>query len=160
MAPIPVELLGSAIAFNAFLRTLSQTLGITISAAILQNTVKRKFPARFIKQLPAGDFAFAALGRIAGLPQPMQDEVKAAFGDGISAIYRVMIGVAGLGLVCVLFMKEVPMRRDVDSKFALKKRSGEDGDVEKGQGEKPDPQTEIKAETEIECTCNVENKLA
>ncbi|KAJ7836921.1 iron permease [Mycena olivaceomarginata] len=135
MAPIPVELLGSAIAFNAFLRTLSQTLGITISAAILQNTVKRKFPARFIEQLPAGDFAFAALGRIAGLPQPMQDEVKAAFGDGISAIYQVMIGVAGLGLLCVLFMKEVPMRRDVDSKFALKeKRRGGDGDVEKGQG--------------------------
>ncbi|KAF7369378.1 Efflux pump FUS6 [Mycena venus] len=133
MAPIPVERLGSALAFQAFLRTLSQTWGITISAAILQNTVKRKFPARFIKTLPTGsDFAFAALSRIASLPEPLQQEVKVAFGQGISSIYRVMIGVAGLGFLCVVFMKEVPMRNEVDGTFALK-MSEERPDVEKAQ---------------------------
>ncbi|KAJ7495971.1 major facilitator superfamily domain-containing protein [Mycena galericulata] len=131
MAPIPVERLGSALAFQAFLRTLSQTWGITISASILQNTVKRQFPARFIKELPAGsDFAFAALSRIASLPEPVQQEVKVAFGHGIRAIYRFMIGVAGLGFLCVLFMKEVPMRSKVDKNFSLKER-GEKLDVEK-----------------------------
>ncbi|KAJ6529368.1 iron permease [Mycena capillaripes] len=100
MAPIPVERLGSALAFQAFLRALSQTWGITISAAILQNTLKRKFPVRFIKMLPDGsDFAFATLSRIASLPEPLQQEVKVAFGQGISSIYRVMIGVAGLGFL-------------------------------------------------------------
>ncbi|KAJ6482759.1 iron permease [Mycena sanguinolenta] len=126
MAPIPVEHLGSALAFQAFLRTLSQTWGITISAAILQNTVKHRFPADFIKELPSGsssDFAFAALSRIAALPEPLQQEVKVAFGQGISAIYRVMIGVAGLGFLCVLFMKEVPMRGDVDQTFGLQDSS-------------------------------------
>ncbi|KAF7377260.1 Iron permease [Mycena sanguinolenta] len=136
MAPIPVERLGSALAFQAFLRTLSQTWGITISAAILQNTVKHHFPVQFIKELPSGsDFAFSALSRIAALPEPLQQEVKIAFGQGISAIYRVMIGVSGLGFLCVLFMKEVPMREDVDKKFGLKeKRSsrGDGPDVEAG----------------------------
>ncbi|KAJ6482763.1 major facilitator superfamily domain-containing protein [Mycena sanguinolenta] len=129
MAPISVERLGSALAFQAFLRTLSQTWGITISAAILQNTVKHRFPAEFIKELPSGsDFAFAALSRIAALPEPLQQEVKVAFGQGISAIYRVMIGVAGLGFV--------PMRGNVDGRFGLKEQgsSGGDGwDVEAGE---------------------------
>jgi hypothetical protein len=70
-----------------------------------------------------------------------------------------MIGAAGLQLVYVLFMKEVLMCRDVDLKFALKeKRSDEEGDIKKGQDEKPEPQTEIKAD--IECTCTVEIKSA
>ncbi|KAF8176901.1 MFS multidrug transporter [Mycena galopus ATCC 62051] len=131
MATIPVERLGSALAFQAFLRTLSQTWGITVSTAILQNTVKRKFPARFIETLPTGsDFAFAALSRIASLPEPLQQEVKVAFAQGISSIYRVMIGVAGLGFLCVVFMKEVPMRNEVNKTFALKE-SGDISDVEK-----------------------------
>ncbi|KAF7360775.1 Efflux pump FUS6 [Mycena venus] len=135
MAPIPVERLGSALAFQAFLRTVSQTWGITISAAILQNIVRHKFPARFLKQLPPGsDFAFAAISRIASLPDPLQQEVRSAFGHGISAIYRVMIGVAALGFLCVLFMKEVPMRSKVDQKFTLKD-SGEKPDAEKSPTE-------------------------
>ncbi|KAJ6476741.1 iron permease [Mycena vitilis] len=135
MAPIPVERVGPALAFQAFLRTLSQTWGITISASILQNTVKRRFPARFLKELPDGsDFAYAALTRIAALPEPLQHEVKVAFGEGISAIYRVMIGVAALGFVCTLFMREVPMRGKVDPKFALKER-GEKGDAEANKTE-------------------------
>ncbi|KAJ7857215.1 MFS multidrug transporter [Mycena leptocephala] len=138
MAPIPVELLGSALAFQAFLGTMSQTWGITISAAILQNTVKRKFPARFLKELPpSSEFAFAALSRIAKLPEPLQTEVKVAFGQGISTIYRVMIGVAGLGFLCVLFMREVPMRGNVDTKFALKER-GKRPDVEQVEKQKED----------------------
>ncbi|KAJ7670009.1 hypothetical protein DFH06DRAFT_981308, partial [Mycena polygramma] len=135
MAHIPVERVGSALAFQAFLRTLSQTRGITISASILQNTVKRRFPARFVKELPDGsDFAYAALTRIAALPEPLQHEVKVPFGEGISAIYRVMIGVAALGFVCPLFMKEVPMRGKVDPKFALKERD-EKVDEEAGKKE-------------------------
>ncbi|KAJ7021879.1 major facilitator superfamily domain-containing protein [Mycena alexandri] len=136
MAPIPVERVGSALAFQSFLQTLSQTWGITISASILQNIVKRQFPARFIKQLPAGSqFAFAAVSRIAALPEPMQHEVKVAFGHGIDAIYQVMIVFAGLGFLCVFFMKEVPMRSNVDQTFALKD-GRQQPDVEKvGEGE-------------------------
>ncbi|KAJ7909633.1 major facilitator superfamily domain-containing protein [Mycena leptocephala] len=138
MAPIPVERLGSALAFQTFLRTLSQTWGITICASILQNTVKRRFPAKFLEELPAGsDFAFAALSRIAKLPEPMQSEVKAAFAHGISTIYQAMIGVAGLGFLCVFFMKEVPMRSKVDQTFTLKK-NGETPDVEAVQKQNQD----------------------
>ncbi|KAF7333572.1 putative transporter C3H1.06c [Mycena sanguinolenta] len=135
MAPIPVERIGSALAFQAFLRTLSQTWGITISAAILQNTVKHRFPVEFIKELPSGsgsDFAFASISRIAALPEPLQQEVKVAFGQGISAIYRAMIGVAGVGFLCVLFMKEVPMRGNVDPRFGLKNKESNTRDVEAG----------------------------
>jgi hypothetical protein len=138
MAPIPVERLGSALAFQTFLRTLSQAWGITICASILQNTVKRRFPAKFLEELPAGsDFAFAALSRIAKLPEPMQSEVKAAFAHGISTIYQAMIGVAGLGFLCVFFMKEVPMRSKVDQTFTLKK-NGETPDVEAVQKQNQD----------------------
>ncbi|KAJ7138569.1 iron permease [Mycena filopes] len=133
MAPIPVERVGSALAFQSFLQTLSQTWGISISASILQNIVKRQFPARFIKQLPTGSqFAFAAVSRIAALPEPMQHEVRVAFAHGISAIYRVMIGFAGLGFLCVFFMREVQMRGNVDPTFALKD-GREEPDVEKAE---------------------------
>ncbi|KAJ7123621.1 MFS multidrug transporter [Mycena epipterygia] len=143
MAPIPAEQVASALAFQAFLRTFSQTWGITISASILQNTVKREFPAQFIQELPAGsDFAFAAIPRIAALPEPLQQQVKVAFSHGIRDLYRVMIGVAGLGFVCVLFMKEVPMRSEVDKRFALKE-SGKEADVETVQ-EQDDVQNCVK----------------
>ncbi|KAJ7348049.1 hypothetical protein DFH08DRAFT_699172, partial [Mycena albidolilacea] len=90
-----------------FLWTVSQTWGITISAAILENIMEYKFPScfRLVTILPA-------------------------FGHGISVIYQVMIGVAGLGFLCEFFMKEVPMRSNVDQKFSLKE-SGEKPDVEK-----------------------------
>ncbi|KAJ7836914.1 iron permease [Mycena olivaceomarginata] len=170
MAPIPVSRLGSALAFQSFLRTVSQTWGITISGAILQNTVKHRFPARFLKELPAGsDFEFSALSRIAALPEPMQHEVKITFGQGISTIYWVMIatsayfliiGVSGLGLLCVLFMKEVPMCGNVDAKFGLKEKGekGGKGDVEKGSVEKVETETETdeKAEVETEEVAEVE----
>ncbi|KAJ7346393.1 hypothetical protein DFH08DRAFT_871108, partial [Mycena albidolilacea] len=126
------------------------TWGITICAAILQNTVKHRFLARFLKELPAGsDFALSVLSRIAALLEPMQHEVKVAFGQDISTIYRVMIGVSGLGLLCVLFMKEVPMCGNLNAKFGLKEKGekGGKGDVEKGSVEKGSVE---KAETETE----------
>ncbi|KAJ7123628.1 hypothetical protein C8R44DRAFT_875811 [Mycena epipterygia] len=96
-----------------FLADLLANVGITISASILQNTVEREFPAQFIAELPAGsDLAFAAISGIASLPAPLQQQVQAAFGHGIRDLYRVMMGVVGLGFVCVLFMKEVPMRSE------------------------------------------------
>jgi len=137
MAPIPVEHLGSALAFQAFLRTLSQTWGITISAAILENTVRREFPSQFLLTLPNSnsDLAFAAISRIGALPEPLQHAVKVAFADGIREVYRFMIGVAALGLLCVLFMKEVPMRGNVDKKFTLKEKESdvENQDVDEKQ---------------------------
>jgi hypothetical protein len=90
----------------------------------------------------------------------MQHEVKVTFGQGISTIYRVMIGVSGLGLLCVLFMKEVPMRGNVDAKFGLKEKGekGGKGDVEKGSVEKAEKETETdeKAEVETEEVAEVE----
>ncbi|KAJ7835331.1 hypothetical protein B0H14DRAFT_2590324 [Mycena olivaceomarginata] len=82
------------------------------------------------------------------------------FGVGISTIYGVMIGVSGLGLLCVLFMKEVPRSGNVDAKFGLKEKGekGGKGDVEKGSVEKAETETETdeKAEVETEEVAEVE----
>ncbi|MEK8226066.1 hypothetical protein NKG05_08275 [Oerskovia sp. M15] len=43
------------------------------------------------------------------LPAPMRELVEKAYGDGIADIFLVAVPLAVIGLVCVLFLKEVPL---------------------------------------------------
>jgi len=65
------------------------------------------------------EIAYAIIPEIKGLPEPLRDQVRAAFASSMSIIWKVMIAIAGLGLITVFFTKEVPMHEFSDDKFAL-----------------------------------------
>ena len=66
--------------------------------------------------------AYAIIPQISQLPEPLHDQVRNAFAESLKIIWQVMIGISGLGLLTVVLMKEVEMRMDVDSQWALEEK--------------------------------------
>jgi hypothetical protein len=94
--------------------------GITISSTILQNQLKKKLPQAFTSQFPSGvEIAYAAIPQIKGLPEPLRSQVRDAFAHSISTIWKTMIGIAGLGFLTLLLLKEIPMVEHTDGKYGL-----------------------------------------
>ncbi|KAA1472295.1 MFS general substrate transporter [Dentipellis sp. KUC8613] len=120
LAPLPVERTAASLAFYTFVRSFAQTWGITISATILQNELKKKLPGDFAAQFPAGfEIAYAAIPVISGLEEPLRSQVRAAFADSLATVWQTMIGIAGLGLLTMPFMREVQLREEVDEAYGL-----------------------------------------
>jgi hypothetical protein len=88
-----------------------------------QNSLKKNLPPAFVAQFPPGfEIAYAAIPVIRQLDPPLRNEVRAAFADSMAVIWQTMIGIAGLGLLLSLLMKEVPMGTTVDKTYTLKEK--------------------------------------
>ncbi|KAH8832958.1 major facilitator superfamily domain-containing protein [Flagelloscypha sp. PMI_526] len=124
LAPLPVERVASSLAFYTFMRSFAQTWGITICATILQNQLKQNVPSDFKTQFPAGvELAFALIKVIPTVDEPLQSQLKLSFANGMSIIWKTMIGISGAGLLSVLIMKEVPLPDRTDENFALEEKA-------------------------------------
>lgn len=120
LAPLPVVRNAAALAFFTFVRAFAQTWGITIGSTILQNALKRRLPAAFAAQFPAGaEIAYAAIPLVGALPEPLRTQVRAAFADSLRVVWQAMIGISGAGLLSVLLMREVPMHEVTDETYGL-----------------------------------------
>ena len=63
--------------------------------------------------------AYAIIPEISQLEEPLLSEVRNAFAESLKIIWQVMIGVAGLGLLSVLLMREIPMHTEKDETYGL-----------------------------------------
>lgn len=98
---------------------------MAIGGSILQNQLIHKLPAAYVAQLPSGvSFAYSAIPTLPSLAPELQLLVRQAFADSLKVMWLIMIGISGIGLVSVVFMKEIPMRSRVDEQWALKEKSG------------------------------------
>ncbi|KAJ7474651.1 iron permease [Mycena galericulata] len=121
LAPLPNNRAGSALALFSFVRSFSQTWGLTIASTILQNELKQKLPVAFVSQFPRNfEIAYAAIPLIRKLKSPLREEVQTAFAESMAVIWRTMTAVAGIGLLTSLLMAEVEMDTTVDETYALK----------------------------------------
>ncbi|KAH8818766.1 iron permease [Flagelloscypha sp. PMI_526] len=124
LAPLPMERTAASLAMYSFMRNFAQTWGITISATILQNQLKKNLPSSFTLQSQSGvEIAFTIIDTIPHIPEPLQTEVKAAFAKSMTMIWLVMVGISGLGLVSLILMREVQLRETVDANYALKEKA-------------------------------------
>ncbi|OCH96143.1 iron permease [Obba rivulosa] len=147
LAPLPVSRTAAALAFFAFLRAFAQTWGITISATILQNELKKKLPADFVAQFPEGlEIAYAAIPLINGLEEPLRSQVRTAFADSMAVIWKTMIGISALGVITLLGLKEVPMNTVTDEAFGLNEEKRRQQDEERTMAELPANQSAAKIE--------------
>jgi hypothetical protein len=81
-------------------------------------------PQDFLSSLPSGvELSYAAITQIRSLPQPVKDEVRNAFADSLDVLWEVMIGVAGLGLLSCLLMREIPMQLVSDENWGINKEN-------------------------------------
>ena len=73
-----------------------------------------------MSQFPGGvEIAFAAIPVIRDLPEPLRTQVRVAFADSMSTIWKAMAGISALGLLSVFILKEIPMPTHKDDKYGL-----------------------------------------
>ncbi|KAJ6498098.1 MFS general substrate transporter [Mycena vitilis] len=142
LAPVPPSKAPFGLAFLLFLRLFAGVWGTSIGGAILQNQLTKKLPAQFFVLFPEDtNLAYSAIPDLASVSEPTRSEIRAAFADSISVIWKVLSGLAGAGLIVSLFMKEVPMHSTVNDPDAAEPKAddiatGTDGkDKEAGDGE-------------------------
>ncbi|THJ66855.1 MFS transporter [Arthrobacter echini] len=113
---VAVRDIGSASASVAFFRSLGGAAGVAVLGAILATQVSnRTADGLAAAGVPAGPGG-AAGGSLdlVDLPAPVAEIVRSAYGDSTATIFIITAGIAVIALVCVLFIKETPLRRTVD----------------------------------------------
>lgn len=140
LAALPVKDNAQALALMAYFQTFGQfvlaltfsslpyltmslydrTFGITIGIAILQNSLQQNLPNAILTQFPNGaEISYAIIPKIPSLPEPLKSQVKSAFATSIAQIWYACIGVAGVGLICLLPAQAIPLHQNVDEAWGL-----------------------------------------
>ncbi|KAF9040487.1 MFS general substrate transporter [Hymenopellis radicata] len=126
LAPLAVSQNAYALAFFAFCRSFAGVWGVTIGGTILQNELAKRLPADFSAHLHGGaDIAYSVIPIIGSLEEPLRSEVREAFAESIRVVWQTMIGIAGIGLLSSLLMKEVALHKKVDEKWAMDEKKND-----------------------------------
>ncbi|KAF9236981.1 major facilitator superfamily domain-containing protein [Melanogaster broomeanus] len=119
LAPLPVAQNAPALAFMWFLRSFAGVWGVTIGSTILQNELVKRLPSDFTSTIPDGGagLAYALIPDLPLLQPQLLAQVEDAFAGGLMVIWQVLLGIAGLGLLCSLPMKGLPLTNSLDERW-------------------------------------------
>ena len=93
---------------------------MTTYGAALQNTLIRLLPQEFISLFPGGTaVAYSIIPVINQLEDPLRNQVRDAFADGLRTGWLVCTGVSSAGLITSLFMKGLPLHNYVDEQWSV-----------------------------------------
>lgn len=109
--------IGSATATVTFFRTLGGSAGVSALGAILASRVSSEIVASLsAKGIPVGNAVNGGGGTldVASLPAPVQEVVRAAYGDATGTVFLINAAAALITLVAVLFLRERPLRDTLD----------------------------------------------
>lgn len=108
---------GSVTSVVTFFRTLGGSAGVSVLGAVLASRVTDYVNdglARMGIPVGAGGAGGGSLN-VDALPGPMQEIVRSAYGDAIGDIFLVSACISVITLLAVVFIKEVPLRRTIES---------------------------------------------
>jgi hypothetical protein len=72
-------------------------------------------PASFLTQFPQGvEIAFETIPAIPSLEQPLKDVVRNAFGTALKVVWQLVLGVAIVGFLCSIGMKQLQLHTKID----------------------------------------------
>lgn len=116
--------LGSASALVAFFRVMGGSIGVSVLGAVLGHQVTGRVGEGVSRLVADGALTPAEVAEFQGshggipdvtaLPGPLRLLYENSFGDAIGHLFWISAPMAALALVCVLFIKEVPLRTTVD----------------------------------------------
>ncbi|MFC3690041.1 MFS transporter [Aquipuribacter hungaricus] len=104
--------LGTASSTVSFFRSLGGTVGVSVLGVVLADRVAvlvREGLVAIGVDAPAGG-AGVGIGGLEELPAPVEEVVRAAYGDATGRIFFVAAVLAVLGLLAILCIREVPLR--------------------------------------------------
>ncbi len=132
--------IGAGSSAVAFFRTMGGAIGVSALGAVLAGRVKSSISSGLTAiGVPADKLGGGSgtLPDVATLPAPIRDVVERAYGQGIAEIFLVAAPLAAIAMICVLFLKEVPLgtRSGIEQRTALRPGSSTD------EAEQPDAET-------------------
>ncbi|KAJ5773807.1 hypothetical protein N7457_008703 [Penicillium paradoxum] len=112
----------------SFIRTYGFIWGASIATAVFNNRFDVLAPriadAAIGSQLTNGRaYEYATKIFIDSIADPFTvEEVRSAYVDSLNVVWYVSLAFAGLGFLLVFLEKEVPPRKELDTKFAMEER--------------------------------------
>ncbi|NHC15507.1 MFS transporter [Motilibacter sp. E257] len=109
---VPVNELGVASSTVAFFRSLGGAVGVSALGAVLGHEVKDSIASGLAKLgINAGGAGGSSIPDLSTLPGPVRTVVEEAYGKGAAETFLVAAPFALLAFLCVIFIKEVPLRK-------------------------------------------------
>ncbi|KAI0791722.1 Mfs1.2 [Abortiporus biennis] len=135
LAPLPVTENAHALALFAFFRSFAGVWAIAIGSAVLDNTFSNKLSSDVLAIFPGGaNGVYFSIPLISSLPDPIKTEVRIAFAEGLSLMWKVLSGITAIGLLSCILMKGLPLHTEVDENWGIEEGSQRKGSTEHAEG--------------------------
>jgi EmrB/QacA subfamily drug resistance transporter len=106
--------MGAASSLVAFFRSLGGSIGVAALGAVLSHQVASTVSSGLAEMgAPADSHGSHQIPDLSTLPGPIRDLFEMAFGEATGHAFLVAAPFAALALLCVLFIREVPLRTTI-----------------------------------------------
>ncbi|MFI2649899.1 MDR family MFS transporter [Micromonospora fulviviridis] len=107
--------IGAASSTVAFFRSLGGTIGVSVLGAVLARRVTDRITHDLAAAgIPTSGGSGGSTLNLAALPEPVQNIVRAAYGDATGHIFLISAGIAVVGILAALLLKPVTLRSSLD----------------------------------------------
>ncbi|GAB3777272.1 MDR family MFS transporter [Nocardioides ungokensis] len=106
--------MGAASSVVAFFRSMGGSIGVSALGAVLSHQVTQSVTDGLARMGIQGGHSNGSIPKLAELPAPVRALYESAFGEATGHIFMIAMPFAALALVCVLFIREVPLRTTID----------------------------------------------
>ena len=112
--------MGSASAVVAFFRSMGGSIGVSALGAVLSHQVASQVASGLAALGISSDGQDShSIPDLGSLPAPVRAVFENAFGEATGHLFLVAVPFAVIAFVCVLFIKEVPLRTTLQSEKEL-----------------------------------------
>jgi EmrB/QacA subfamily drug resistance transporter len=106
--------MGAASSVVAFFRSMGGSIGVSALGAVLAHQVTQKVNAGLVAMGVDTSHQTGSIPSLGALPGPVRLLYQGAFGEATGHLFLVAAPFAFLAFVCVLFIKEVPLRTTLE----------------------------------------------
>jgi hypothetical protein len=106
--------MGAASSVVSFFRSMGGSIGVSALGALLSHQVTQKVTDGLAAMGVTAGHSTGSIPDLDALPAPIRALYESAFGEATGHLFLVAAPFALLALVCVLFIREVPLRTTLD----------------------------------------------
>ncbi len=110
--------MGAASSVVSFFRSMGGSIGVSALGAVLSHQVTQKVTEGLAALGIEGGHSNGAIPDLAALPAPIRSLYEGAFGEATGHLFLIAAPFALVALVCVLLIREVPLRTTLDHEEA------------------------------------------
>lgn len=111
--------MGAASSLVAFMRSMGGSIGVSVLGAVLSSQVAGDVREQLASRGSAAGSPGHQIPDLKTLPAPVRAIFESAFGDATGHLFLIAAPFAAAALVCVLFIREVPLRLTIEREDRL-----------------------------------------